>query len=185
MTPTQVTGSAIARAQDRAVRMQIATPRHREGLSQFVEGLSPHSAYLRFFGADPRPTPRMLDLLSCNDRDHLAVIATVGGCVIGHAMLARRAYAFAEPSELAVVVADEWQHHGVGPKLVQHLVAHASRLVHDGLEFTVLADNFHANAVVQRLWPLATMSADHGVISYRVDVNLPRAATTTRAPLVA
>ena len=187
MTPTQVAASAITRAQDTAVRMQIATAKHRDGLAQFVTGLSPESAYLRFFGADPRPTPRMLDLLSCSDRDHLAAIATVGGRVIAHAMLARRPHedGCAEPTELAVVVADSWQRHGVGPNLVQHLVSHASRLAHHGLEFTVLADNFHANAVVQRLWPLATMSMDRGVISYRVDIDVPRAAATRRSSLVA
>ena len=187
MTPTQPATSAITRAQQTAVRIQIATPRHRDGLAGFVAALSAESAYRRFFGADPRPTPRMLDLLLCNDAHHVAAVASAGGRVVGHAMLARRGADLCspEPAELAVVVADSWQHHGIGPNLVRYLLDHAARLVVGGLEFTVLADNLHANAVVQRLWPLATMSRDHGVLYYRVDVGNAQRRPARVRPMVA
>ncbi len=96
---------------------------------RFLDGLSPRTRYHRFLGGGISVTPEWLARLTNIDyRTHMAFIATTltGG---GEDMIAVARYIrLAEDetsAEYAVTVADAWQGHGVGRRLMTMLIAHA------------------------------------------------------------
>lgn len=190
--PTRIVPELMPELVPVSVSVRPVAEPDRAALADFLAALSPQSAYLRFFGAEWRPTPRVLDLLLRRDADHCAAVATAGGCIVGHAMLVRvparrddrtALAAVRRPAELAVVVADDWQHRGVGPRLISALIEQAASIAAGGLEFSILATNLHANGLAQRLWPLATASVEHGVVTYRAEA-VSLVGTQSRSTLV-
>jgi acetyltransferase len=90
----------------------------------FVRGLSAKSKYMRFFSAIEDLSPQMLDrFIHVDYPSEMALIATVETeskeQEIGVARYAREG---SENSvEFAIVVADEWQGHGIGRELLRQL----------------------------------------------------------------
>jgi L-amino acid N-acyltransferase YncA len=135
-------------------------------LLAFFEGLSTETAYRRFFGP---PSRRSLRLLSEPDGErHVAVVALDDGVVTGVASYHR----FADRddvADLAVVVADEYQHRGLGTAMVCRLARHAQRHGIRRLTATVLADNRVALEFVRSVDP----GASRRPAGTSVDVEFP------------
>jgi RimJ/RimL family protein N-acetyltransferase len=93
-------------------------------LTRFHSRLSPDTTYLRFFSPHPRLSPE--ELTRFTTVDHLereALIAELEGEIIGVArydMLPS-----GEAAEVAFVVEDAWQGHGIGPELMSRLTERA------------------------------------------------------------
>lgn len=110
----------------------------------FVEGLSAQTLYLRLQyaanHASDRDLERLLDL-DYYDRFAVAAIAEepAGDRIVGVSRYAR--IAGSRRAECAIVVADEWQGHGLGSELMRVLVAAALERDIDCLEGTTLAGN--------------------------------------------
>jgi L-amino acid N-acyltransferase YncA len=148
-----------------------AEPADAPALLAFFEGLSTETAYRRFFGP---PSRRSLRLLSEPDGvQHVAVVALDDGVVTGVASYHR----FGErddAADLAVVVADEYRHRGLGTWMVRRLARHAHRHGIRRLTATVLADNRPALEFVRAVDPDAARR--HAGTSVDVEFPLPGAA---------
>ena len=119
-------------------------PQDLELAQAFVRNLSPESRYNRFHGAVKELTPGMARWATHVDYDrHMALIAVVyveGREVeIGAARYA--VGADGETAEFAVAVADAWQGHGVGARLLRGLIEVAARRGLRWMEGDVLATN--------------------------------------------
>lgn len=126
------------------VTIRPIQPEDREIELAFVQGLSSSSKYLRFFSIVKDLSPQLLDRFTqVNFPSEMAFIATVqtsgGEEEIG---VARYAPGNTESTaEFAVVVADDWQGHGVGRQLMQHLFVVAEDAGFERIEGAVLKAN--------------------------------------------
>ena len=93
-------------------------------LVEFHEGLSVETSYRRFFGVHPHLGPGEAEHFCCVDSvDRFALVGVVDGEIVGVARLERLQPAVT--AEVAFVVADRYQHRGLGRILVQRLAAAA------------------------------------------------------------
>lgn len=101
-------------------RVRPIRPDDGRGLVELQGRLSAHSLYLRFFS--PRPAlsdAEVAHFTRVDYADRLALVATVGDHIIAVARYDRVA---GEPeAEVAFVVDDAYQHHGVGSELLDEL----------------------------------------------------------------
>ena len=140
--------------------------------------LSPETVYRRFHAplrSPPADAHRLVDV------DHVlreALVAVVGGEVVG---VARYDRSPADPAtaDVAVVVEDAWQGVGVGRQLLGELTQLAARRGVRTLHADVQADNDRVVALVRRLLPGAVLTPEHGV--YAVQSPVPSAATPVAA----
>jgi acetyltransferase len=108
-----------------SVTVRPIRPEDLELETDFAHGLSQETRYNRFLGAGVKLTPKLLEKFTRIDfsRD-MALIAstTVEGqeIAIGVARYAR--LADGETCEFAITIADAWQGHGIGHKLLAMLI---------------------------------------------------------------
>jgi GNAT superfamily N-acetyltransferase len=154
-------------------------------LGGFFTGLSMRSRVQRFF-APVRLSPAMIRLACGLGPDRPAgtghsgpdrrpsrsggtdaLVATLGGVIIGHGMAVdrpadqsagRTAPAEGRVTEIGVVVADAWQGQGVGSALVGALVSRAQARGVTSLTMDVLPDNRQMLAMIAAHWPAARTS---------------------------
>src|ERR1700722_5047830 len=102
-----VTTSVGTKVHVRAIR-----PDDGGRLAAFHEALSPHSVYMRFFSAHPKLSEREVERFTHVDyADRPALVAEIDGQVVAVARY-DRLLPSAE-AEVAFVVADQLQHHGI------------------------------------------------------------------------
>ena len=93
-------------------------------LVEFHNHLSPRSCYLRFFTFHPILSPKEVQRFTCVDYfDRLALVAEVDGTLIAVARFDR--HEGTTEAEVAFVVADDYQHHGIGSLLLDELLSAA------------------------------------------------------------
>ena len=148
------------------IRITDAEPSDRPALLAFLRALSPQTAYNRFLTRAAPADVVDLHLMLANDACHRAVLALRGKQIVGHA------HAVASPdgstAELGVVVADEWQGKGIGPRLARALLETGPADTAVDLELLVLAWNARARSMINGLWPDAVGDSDGELIHYRV-----------------
>jgi RimJ/RimL family protein N-acetyltransferase len=109
-------------------------------LVRFHDGLSFDTVYRRFFGVHPHLGRAEAEHFCVSDSvDRLALVALVGGDIVAVARLERL-----EPkstAEVAFVVADRFQRHGLGRLLALRLAAAARSRGIDRFVADVLPDN--------------------------------------------
>ncbi len=157
-----------------AAVIRSACPADLPALTDFFEGLSAQTRYLRFFGP-VRPTPALLQLLSGQAADVHAVVAVAGGVIVGHAMASDQAEPVdhqARTTDIGVVVADGWQGRGVGAALMRALVGQAQARGVTSLAMDVLHVNRQVLAMILGHWPGAEV--DHCQDSLGISIRLPR-----------
>lgn len=104
--------------------LRTARPDDLQALHGFVQGLSLASRTQRFF-APLRELPReMAAAIARRDPAHRFVVAQSDTGLVALGQLAIEAGA--SRGELALVVADRWQSHGIGRRLVEHLLEQAA-----------------------------------------------------------
>jgi acetyltransferase len=114
-------------------------------LQAFVRGLSPASRNHRFHGGVNELSPDLLSRFTNIDHRHeMALIATASHfgreVGVGEARYAK-AEADSDGREFAIVVADAWQHSGIGSRLLRKLISHAQSRKVKRLYGSVLAEN--------------------------------------------
>lgn len=93
-------------------------------LNLFHERLSPRSQRLRFFSVHPHLSPKELERFTTVDhQDREALVAEVNSRIIAVARFDREPGT--DHAEVAFVVEDQWQGHGVGSLLLEHLASRA------------------------------------------------------------
>jgi len=110
----------------------------------FVRGLSQDSRYTRFMGEVSELSPAMLERFTHNHYpDDYALIVTVPVDGKEKEIAVARYFRLEDGRrcEYAIAVADEWQHHGIGGRLMQALMAVAREAGLRYMEGYVLATN--------------------------------------------
>ncbi len=125
----------------------------RQGrLATFFSQLSDESRRRRFLGPKPKLSPRELKFLTEVDQcQHVALVAVdAGGAIVG---VGRYATWHDSPdrAEMAFVVLDAWQGHGLGTRLGEHLVARARVSGIAALTGSTFATNTPAKALLKHL----------------------------------
>ena len=140
--------------------------------------LSPETVYRRFHAPLRRPPAEAHRLVEVDHELREALVAVVGGEVVG---VARYDRSPADPAtaDVAVVVEDAWQGVGVGRQLLGELTQLAARRGVRTLHADVQADNDRMVGLIRRLLPGAVLTPEHGV--YAVQGPVSRAATPVAA----
>lgn len=122
------------------IRVRPIRPEDANALVRFHDHLSERSCYLRFFSVNPHLSPKEVERFTRVDyRDRLALVAEHDGQIIAVARYDR--HPETAEAEVAFVVADECQHHGIGSLLLDELAAAARER---GIT-TFLADTLEEN----------------------------------------
>ncbi|MEW2357438.1 GNAT family N-acetyltransferase [Spirillospora sp. NPDC029432] len=137
--------------------------------------LSRKSLYTRFFAGTPRiPDTYAAQLAALDHWDREAMVALLDGEMIGLAHYVRDR---ARPcrADLAVLVADPWQRHGLGRRLVAYLAALAQRRGITGFDADVILENREAMLAIRQTWPAARPRTRDGAAHYDLPLPLPAA----------
>lgn len=103
--------------------------------------LSPETIYKRFHSPMPKPSPALINhLANVDGDDREALVVTVGDEIIA---VARWDCYEDDPTtaEIAILVEDTWQGHGIGRLLLAELAAAATEVGVDRFDAMVLSDN--------------------------------------------
>jgi acetyltransferase len=177
------------------IRIRPAHDTDCAAIGAFVAGLSPRASFLRFFGPASPPSSSVLrgmcgagltsDVLLATDghdggHNHSGDSDTgdyADRMVIGHAMAADSvAPDGALVTDVGLVVADLWQHHGVGSDLLSRLVARAQERGVSRLSMDVLPENRPMLTLIAHRWPGASYTFGPDAVTVRVGLASPSAA---------
>lgn len=151
-------------------RPRALEPSDEARLVRHFRRLSADTVYRRFFTPIPTLDGRLLAALLAVDHDrHEALVITVGDEIIAVASYHRHAD---EPAtaDVAVMVEDGWQHHGVGRHLVRQLSRLAASRGVERLHADVLPDNRQAVALIRRMNRSPHARLDGGTLAYDLDL---------------
>ena len=155
-------------------------PEDKQALRDGTDRLSERSRYRRFLSPRGSLTPAELTYFTEVDHhDHEALVAIdpITGEGIGVARYIRSPV-HPDAAELAVAVADDWQHRGVGTGLTEAL-AHRAR--QEGVaRFTALlfADNTPMLHLIKTLGVVHDMSLHQGIVELTVELPPTESATS-------
>jgi L-amino acid N-acyltransferase YncA len=137
------------------VCIRAIRPDDKERLRIAFERLSPGTVYRRFFHPKRALSSEELRMLTELDfRDHVALAVTVDEQICERLIAVGRFVRVASApkrAELALTVADEYQHRGAGTLLLQHLAGVARRSGVRELVAHVLDENREMLEVIQNL----------------------------------
>ena len=151
----------------RIVHVRAVCEADAEALSALYTRASPRSRYLRFFSAGVSVDREVQRLLAPGD-DHVALVAEHGGLAVG---VASYEILNGGQAELAILVDDDWQGHGIGSLLIEHLTAVARRAGIQELVGDVLASNVTMLRTSASLAP--GIGRDHGDDPEVVRLHIP------------
>ncbi|MFC4111191.1 GNAT family N-acetyltransferase [Nonomuraea zeae] len=153
-------------------QIRPARPEDEERIRRFLTGLSLHTQTLRFFTGITSPAGGLLRTLLAVDERRDALVATIeGGEIIGHAMSYQGECA---DVEIAVVVADQWQGFGLGPRLIDTLLLRAAVRGAKTVGMDVLGENRRVLRLIRRIWPDATMKVASGAVEVTAMIDQAR-----------
>lgn len=167
---TAVAPSTIPFVDPTILQVRAITPADAEALVAFHEGLSPETIYLRFFNVHPHLSPAEVEHLTCVDgADRLALIALLDSMLIG---VARYERSLTEPgaAEVAFVVADRFQGHGIGSMLLHRLAAYAVGAGISTFSAVTLIENHSMQEVFRHSGFPYRGHFDRGMVEYRLDI---------------
>ena len=145
--------------------------------TEFVEGLSEQSRYMRFFNPLKSLAPRLLARLTQVDYDReLALLATTGeGSSERIAGVVRYSpNADGTSCEFAVTVADEWHGRGLGSLLMRRLIEAARTAGYQRLTGSVLEGNDKMHVLMRKLgFKSSHQGGDMSVAEYEFDLTAP------------
>jgi len=148
------------------LHMRPIRPDDGPRLMKFHEGLSSQSVYRRFFYMHPRLSAAEIERFTHVDYvDRLALVVVDGERLVAVGRYERLPET--SEAEVAFVVADEFQHHGIGTLLLEHL---ADAAVTRGVVTFVaqtLTENRDMLDVFIRSGFDVTTSSGHGTVSLR------------------
>jgi RimJ/RimL family protein N-acetyltransferase len=144
------------------IAIRPVEPFDRIRVAALFDRLSPESRHRRFFSPKPALSQRELTYLTVVDhrwREAVAAVAHDGAIVgIGHYGGESGRLGVAD---VAVVVADEWQHQGIGTALGRALIARARLSGFRRLTASTMWENRPARALLRRLGFYARASQGH------------------------
>ena len=138
-------------------------------LVAFHQLLAPHSVYLRFFTYHPTLSQGEVERFTTVDYvNRLALVATAGDRLIAVGRF-DRAPAETE-AEVAFVVADEYQHHGIGSLLLDELARAAWQRGVEVFRADTLAENATMRDVFRHTGFPVTSGIEYGTVTLRFPI---------------
>ena len=141
------------------IDVRALQPDDHDAVLAFLRSLSAETMYRRFFSL-PRVDDRLYAMVAhpsecCSE----ALVAWEGDDVVGLASYDRLE---SDPTaaDVAIVISDAWQHHGVGSTLMRKLGGAARRRGIDRFTATMLADNRPVVDFVRHSNPAARLHFD-------------------------
>jgi len=137
-----------------------------ERVARMFDRLSDDTVFRRFFTLAPKGDRRLLDALLSVDHDqHEALVMQVGTEIVAMASYHRHPD---DPAvaDVAVLVEDGWQHHGLGRRLMRQLTRLARQRGVDSFHADVLADNRKAMGLIRRMGSTAKPRFESGELVY-------------------
>lgn len=136
----------------RQVVVRAARESDETALRRFIDGLTRESRYFRFLSGSRVPDEAIRSFVgpradAGRSRD-VTLVVMAGDEVVANAMYVVND---ADEAEFAVVVADAWQGHGLGRRLIQHLQQRARAAGLRGMRGDVLSENRRMLAIVRGL----------------------------------
>src|SRR6516164_702589 len=154
-------------------RVRPIRPEDAERLVAFHRHLSPHSVYLRFFSVHPELSEaEVVRFTTVDYEDRLALVALDGDRLIGVGRFDRRPGEAEAEAEVAFVVADEFQHHGIGTLLLDELVRAARQRGIDTFRADTLAENRPMLDVFHHAGFPVVSSMEYGTVTLRFPITL-------------
>ncbi len=149
IAPYAAGGIDAVRTDGGLVHIRPVQPEDIDALLQLHNGVSERSRYLRFFSFSRHSAVGYVRLLiqPASD-DHVALCAWIDGRLVGVAAFERIGD---NAAEVALLVADEHHHQGIGTLLLEHLAAAARRVGIAQFDAEVLAENGAAVQVLHDL----------------------------------
>ena len=134
--------------------------------------LSPETVYRRFFQPVRQPSEKLLHHLAEVDHElRQALVAELDDEIVAVVRYDRPSPS--APAEVAVLVEDAWQGHGLGRRLLRRLATDAVEHGIVDMSATVLGENQRALRLARRVAPDSHSQLDHG--EWLVDIHLPAA----------
>jgi GNAT superfamily N-acetyltransferase len=153
------------------VGIRPLTADDRDRLADLFKRLSPTSVYRRFHRSFARLPGAYVDqLLALDGSANVALAATYAGDIVGVARYHQPSPA--DAAEVAIVVADAWQRHGIGRRLLRALAATASANGVVELCGSVQAGNHAALALAMDVFPAVEANLRFGEHLYDLRVQL-------------
>ena len=154
---------------DLRYRVRPIRPEDAERLVAFHRQLSPHSVYLRFFSFHPELSEaEVVRFTTVDYEDRLALVAFDGDRLIGVGRFDRRPWE--SEAEVAFVVADEYQHHGIGSLLLDELARAARQRGIETFRADTLAENRTMLDVFHHAGFPVTSSIEYGTVTLRFPI---------------
>jgi RimJ/RimL family protein N-acetyltransferase len=155
------------------LRFIAMTPTRAPALTRFHETLTAATTHSRFFAVHPHLSPAELirfTTVDHQDREALVALDDDGEIVA----VARFDRLSGSPSvaEVAFVVADAWQHHGVGTALFARLASQAAELGVEQFVAETFAGNRAMRAVFRHSGYAVTEQLDDGIIRLTIELSL-------------
>lgn len=141
-------------------------------LRAFHARLSPDTIELRYFGLVPVLTDQQVHHLTELDyEDRMALIATTGAGTDEQLIAVVRYERIGpETAEVAFVVEDQWQHHGIASALFRLLVGYAREHGFRTLVAEVMATNTPMRTLLCHAGYPCTLAYKSGAVEFRLDI---------------
>jgi acetyltransferase len=145
-------------------------PADRSALARLPDRVSTRSAIARFHGAVTSLSEPLLDhLLNLEAGQREAVVAIDERGIAGVARYARDS-AGSDTAEVAILVADEWQHRGVARQMLRLLIAQALQAGITRFRADMLLENIAARRLFAGLAPTVTERFTSGHVVVTIDL---------------
>lgn len=153
----------------RTCHIRPIRPGDAAALEEFHQGLSEETLYMRFFTASQELMARDIErLLQADYRDHVGLLALVGGKVVG--VGAYDSVARAE-AEIAFTISDEHQGRGLGSVLLEHLAAVARENGFHRFRAEVLSGNKKMLATFAAAGYTPSQEVEEGIVLLDFDID--------------
>jgi GNAT superfamily N-acetyltransferase len=161
------------------VHLRPICPDDAEPLEEFHRHLSPETVHRRFFSAHPILRPQEVEWFTHVDYERrLALVAEIDGELVAVGRYDRSGN---EPeAEVAFVVADRYQHHGIGTLLLEELAAAAwDRDITEFVAQTLSENNAMLRVFFDSGFPVRS-AAGGGTVSVRFPIEPTEAYRAAR-----
>ena len=152
-----------------AIRLRPIRPDDGRMLREFHEHLSDQSIYHRYFVLHRRLSSTEVEHLTNVDYvDRLALVVEDGGCLVAVGRYER--LPGTKEAEVAFVVADNYQHHGLGSLLLHHLATAARDRGIETFTAETLAENKDMIRVFMHSGFQVTTTTEWGTVHLRFPI---------------